>query len=102
MARRRQNGEGTIRKRSDGRWEGRVIVGHMEDGTPISEYVYARTQKELLLSLHNVIEDHRGIDLNENSLKTLGEWLDQWVEEHGKLNLRPNTYVGYNTEFEET
>ena len=95
MARRRQNGEGTIRKRSDGRWEGRVIVGHMEDGTPISEYVYARTQKELLLSLHNVMEDQRGIDLNENSLKTLGEWLDQWVEEHGKLNLRPNTYVGY-------
>ena len=28
MAKRRANGEGSIRKRADGRWEGRYTVGH--------------------------------------------------------------------------
>ena len=28
MAKRRANGEGSIRHRSDGRWEGRYTVGH--------------------------------------------------------------------------
>ena len=28
MAKRRPQGDGTIRKRSDGRWEARIIVGH--------------------------------------------------------------------------
>ena len=28
MAKRRANGEGSIRKRSDGRWEGRYTVGY--------------------------------------------------------------------------
>ena len=28
MAKKRANGEGNIRKRSDGRWEGRYTAGH--------------------------------------------------------------------------
>ena len=28
MARRRANGEGSIRKRSDGSWEGRITIGY--------------------------------------------------------------------------
>ena len=28
MAKRRASGEGNIRKRSDGRWEGRYVAGH--------------------------------------------------------------------------
>ena len=35
MAKRRPQGEGTIRKRPDGRWEGRIIIGHKKDGTRI-------------------------------------------------------------------
>ena len=30
MAKRRANGDGLMRKRSDGRWEGRIVVGHKD------------------------------------------------------------------------
>ncbi len=28
MAKRRPSGDGMVRKRDDGRWEGRIVVGH--------------------------------------------------------------------------
>ena len=36
MANKRPDGDGLVRKRSDGRWEGRIVVGHKEDGNNIS------------------------------------------------------------------
>ena len=47
MAKRRPSGDGMVRKRDDGRWEGRIVVGHKENGDSIFRYVYAPTQKEL-------------------------------------------------------
>lgn len=48
MAKRRPSGDGMVRKREDGRWEGRIVVGHTEDGDPIFQYVLAPAQKALL------------------------------------------------------
>ena len=48
MSKRRPSGDGMVRKREDGRWEGRIVVGHKQNGEPIFRYVLARTQKELL------------------------------------------------------
>ena len=45
MAKRRPGGDGLVRKRSDGRWEGRIVVGHKEVGKPIFRSVFAKTQK---------------------------------------------------------
>lgn len=36
MAKRRPSGDGMVRKRDDGRWEGRIVVGHKENGDPFS------------------------------------------------------------------
>ena len=47
MAKRRPAGDGMVRKREDGRWEGRIVVGHKKNGTPIFQHAYAHTQKEL-------------------------------------------------------
>ena len=47
MAKRRPKGDGMIRRRKDGRWEGRIVVGHKENGSRIYKYVFAKTQKEL-------------------------------------------------------
>ena len=47
MAKRRPSGDGMVRKREDGRWEGRIVVGHKKNGTPIFQHAYAHTQKEL-------------------------------------------------------
>lgn len=43
MARRGEN----IRKRSDGRWEGRYIKGRSADGKPCWGYVYGATYTEV-------------------------------------------------------
>ena len=51
MAKRRLSGDGIVRKREDGRWEGRFVIGHKENGEPIFRYIYADTQKELTAKL---------------------------------------------------
>ena len=32
MGRKRKNGDGTVRLRKDGRWEGRVVIGYDDKG----------------------------------------------------------------------
>lgn len=47
MAKKRANGEGSIRKQKDGRWEGRHTAGHdPEPGKAIYKNVLGRTQAE--------------------------------------------------------
>ena len=38
MSKKRANGEGSIRKRKDGRWEGRYTAGYDKDGKVIEEW----------------------------------------------------------------
>ena len=95
MAKRRPNGDGMVRKRADGRWEGSIVVGHKEDGSPIFKSVFARTQKDLMPKLHSLIEEYRDVELSERSAMTLNEWLDYWLEAYAKPTLKPNTYLGY-------
>ena len=45
MTKRRPAGDGMVRKREDGRWEGRIVIGHKENGEPLFRHVYAKTQK---------------------------------------------------------
>ena len=84
-----------VRKREDGRWEGRIVVGHKENGEPIFRYVLAKTQKELLAKLHRDMDIYQDAQLTEDSRMTLGEWLDRWMEEYGAVTLRPNTLRSY-------
>lgn len=42
----RGNGEGTLRKRKDGRWEGRFNAGVDENGKKKVKYVLAKTRAE--------------------------------------------------------
>ena len=95
MAKRRANGEGTVRKRIDGRWEGIVVVGHKDDGKPIYKTVTAKTQKELLPKLRKLIDTYKGVKLTEESKITVQEWLDKWLKEYGEAKLRPSTLDGY-------
>lgn len=96
MANKRPDGDGLVRKRSDGRWEGRIVVGHKEDGKPIYRSVFAKTQKELMEKLHRSIETFRDVELKENSNLTLGEWLDKWLDERMRFTVRESTLDGYS------
>ena len=95
MAKRRPSGDGMVRKRNDGRWEGRIVVGHKDNGNPIYRYVLAKTQAELTQKLHNMIETYRDADLNEDCNMLLSDWLDKWLNEYINCYVRPNTLFSY-------
>ena len=95
MAKRRPSGDGMVRRRENGRWEGRIVVGHKRGGEPIYHSVYAKTQKELLDKLHREIERYDGMELTEDSLMTLGTWLDRWLDEYAANAVRHSTLKNY-------
>ena len=97
MAKRRPSGDGMVRKREDGRWEGRIVVGHKKNGTPIFQHAYAHTQKELTEKLHQNIERYQDVELTEDSRMTLGEWLDRWLTDYKENPVRPGTFAGYRS-----
>ena len=59
MPKRRANGEGNIRKRKDGRWEGRYTAGYDANGKTITKNVLGRTQAEVKDKLRAAIEDSK-------------------------------------------
>ena len=100
MAKRRPSGDGLVRKRADGRWEGRIVVGHKENGNPIYRSVFAEKQSDLMPRLNELKMQYAGVELTEESSITLGEWLGRWLEEYKKPILRPSTYSGYGKDIE--
>ena len=84
-----------VRQRKRGQWEGRIVVGHKQDGKPIYRYVYGKTQKETLEKLHQRIEDYRGVELTEDSKLTLAEWLHRWLDEYMIFTVRESTWESY-------
>ena len=94
MSKRIPSGDGMVRKRDDGRWEGRIVVGHEENGDSIFRYIYADTQKELTAKLRQNIDIYQGIDLTEQSRMTLAEWLEQWLGQMS-ATLRSSTLEHY-------
>lgn len=60
MARKRKNGEGTVRLRKDGRWEGRVVVSYDERGYPKTKNVLAKTKTECIEKLKKLQKEWAG------------------------------------------
>ena len=58
MANKRPDGDGLVRKRSDGRWEARVVVGYDESGNPKTKNVLAKTKAECLVKLEELKEKY--------------------------------------------
>ena len=94
---RRPQGDGTIRKRSDGRWESRIIIGHKNDGSPMYKSAFAKTQKSALKQLHQLLDLYRDVDLTEECRMTLGEWMDKWLDEYMIFTIRESTIDGYRS-----
>ena len=91
MAKKRANGEGTIRQRKDGRWEGLYTVNYKRKS------VYGKTQEEVRKKLNKILND---IDNNvyiEDSKITVGEWLYTWLYDYKKDTVKQKTFEGYET-----
>ena len=96
MAKKRANGEGNIRKRADGRWEGRYTAGyHPETGKRIIKNVLGKTQAECKAKLSAAMEASRGIDVSRADEYTVATWLRSWYELYAKPNIRISTANRY-------
>ena len=97
MAKKRANNEGTITKRADGRWEGKIIVGLKPDGSPDRKSVYGRTQKEAKEKLEELKSDLRSGTYAAPSDVKVGEWLRAWVNDYAQVSTRLGTYKKYHS-----
>ena len=96
MAKRRANGEGNIRKRKDGRWEGRYTIGRdPKTGKAVIKNVLGKTQAEVKEKLKRAIDESRGLDVIKSDEYTVGKWLDLWYECYAKVKMRPSSYLTY-------
>lgn len=74
VAKRRANGEGNIRKRKDGRWEGRYTAGYdPETGKRVTKNVLGKTQAEVKEKLKRALEDNERIDAAKSQDLTVGQ-----------------------------
>ena len=96
MAKKRKSGTGTVRQRSDGRWEGRVVIGYDDNGLPKTKNVLAKTKRECQEKLRQLTESMVG--RNDRKVKPdmlFGDWLCCWYETHSKPTLRASTRNNY-------
>ena len=81
MPKKRANGEGSLRKRKDGRWEGRYTAGcDPTTGKPIHKSVLAKTQSEAKEKLKQAIAEAEKLDMSRAKSYTLGAWIKLWYE----------------------
>lgn len=100
-AKKRANGEGSLRKRSDGRWEGRYTAGRDPvTGKAIYKNVLAKTQKECKEKLERAIEKNGKVDVARSGKYTVAEWVRLWFEAYSKPSIREQTAYYYNNYIE--
>jgi|DewCreStandDraft_2_1066082.scaffolds.fasta_scaffold00007_366 integrase len=89
--RKRGNGEGSIRQRTqDGLWEARITLPN-----GVRKSFYGRTRAEVVKKLtaaKRTLDQGLPITTGRN---TVGDFLKRWLEEVARPSVRPSTYVGY-------
>ncbi len=90
----RGNGEGSIRKRENGTFEGRFTEGFI-DGKQIVRSVYGKTRKECNDKMQEAIKEARERNIVlESKSPVLRDWLLVWLNEYRK-DLAPATRTRY-------
>ena len=101
MPKRRANGEGNIRKRKDGRWEGRYTAGYdPESGKRIIKNVLGKTQAEVKEKLKAAISESQKLDVSKAGTYTVSSWVRTWYEVYAEPRIRPNTKAYYTNYIE--
>ena len=94
MAKKRGNGEGTIYKRKDSRWSAAVDFG-WQNGKRKRKTVYGNTRGEVAEKLTVALRaQRRGLPMTAERL-TVGDFLERWLLDSAKPQVRPNTFDGY-------
>jgi integrase len=87
---RRGNGEGLIRQRADGLWEGRLTLP-----TGKHKSFYGKRRQDIQRKLDDARRDLAQGILPQNSRLTLDQYLAVWLETCRPPQLAPSTYLGY-------
>ena len=99
MAKKRVNGEGTIGKRKDGRWEARYIAGRdPETGKQIRKSILGKTQAEVRTKLKEALAGATEIDVVKSGEYNVAGWVQAWYSLYAQPNVRETTaryYKGY-------
>ena len=93
MPKKRPHGDGSVRKRKDGRWEARVSLGYGPDGKRRRKSVIRYTQAEVVSEmrlLKAALEENR---VPSKSV-TLGAYVQGWLQTK-RLELKPRTHHNY-------
>jgi len=90
----RGSGEGSIYKRSDGRWTAVVDLGWL-DGKRNRKSMYAKTRKDVQERLGTALETRRKSLSFQSDTMTVGEFLFDWLTESVQPAVRPRTYQSY-------
>jgi integrase len=89
MTRRREQGEGSVFRRGNGR-----VVGEYEDATGKRRYISGKTKPEVRKRLRKLLEDRdKGIAHDSENL-TVAAYMDRWLESI-RDKVRPGTYKPY-------
>lgn len=89
------NNEGSIRKRSNGTWEGRYSDGVNAEGKQIQRSVYGKTKKEVADKLHAIFfQKQQGIYVTPTKV-LVKDWLIEWLHNYAHITVRPSTYISY-------
>ena len=95
MKKKGARGSGSIRKREDGLWEGRITVGRdPRTGKQTQKSVYGKTKEEVR---KKVTAETKAVDDGtyiEPSRITFGAWLDIWLNDYCP-NIKPRTRLLY-------
>ena len=93
----RNPGDGTLRLRKDGRWEGRVVIGYDEKGLPKTKNVTSYSEAECKEKLEKLKEECGSIRHKVSPDMPFGEWIDLWYQTYSKNTLRRSTREGYES-----
>ena len=89
---RRERGEGSISKRKDGTWTGRVVVGYSKDGKQKIKAVYGKTEREVKAKLKEVKISLIKEEQVDRKTITLEEYVEDWLATYKKNEVKPKTY----------
>src|SRR5919107_2745426 len=93
MMGRRGNGEGTITRRRDGRWEARYTAQTV-DG-PKRKVLYGKTREEVAKKLTKAMADRDGGLVFDHENLRVEEYLDRWLKGSVRGSVKPITYESY-------
>lgn len=95
---RRQKGTGTIRKRADGRYEGRVIIGYDDEGNQKVKTVTSKLRREVVEKMEAVRKENiiplKGLKKD----MPFAQWMDFWYKYYTKNSIRETTQATYEGE----